>query len=182
MSTSDDYDCEVPPPLGVEPLTCCQVSKPFDRINFPECFAVSAPPPTTSTLPPIPVSEDFEDFSTTPRNRKVFPPSRSTAIPNKGTTNTNLDENDNRNDDRNGNRNGDDDRSDDGGSDKHHGFGHWPGKYHWGYDNHRHGFHGDYHHHSRHRRQAIYRTNATPSNVSLLHIFFLKLSKTRFHA
>lgn len=79
-SLDDDYDCDVPPPLSVEPFTCCKVSKPFDRINFPECFAPPPPPPTSkiyvrsSTLsPPIPVSEDFhDDYTPSPTRSSIF--------------------------------------------------------------------------------------------------------------
>lgn len=140
FSQSDDYDCDIAPPLGVEPLTCCRVSKPFDQKTFPECFDV--PIVTTSTLPTIPVSEDFGDDST-------VPPIRSTT---DRTANDSVQ----------GRRDDDDDENNK--KDKHHGFGHWPGKYHWGYD-HRH-FHSDYHRFGRHRRQAIFRTTATP-NVSV---------------
>lgn len=62
---SQDYDCDQSPPISVEPLTCCKISKPFDRTNFPECFVDSLlitttiPPPTTTLgpLPTIPVTE-----------------------------------------------------------------------------------------------------------------------------
>lgn len=32
-------DCDQPPPPNVDPGICCRISKPFDRLNFPDCFA-----------------------------------------------------------------------------------------------------------------------------------------------
>lgn len=42
------------PPLSVEPLTCCKITKPFDSINFPDCFdnlvvPITTPIPSTTT-------------------------------------------------------------------------------------------------------------------------------------
>lgn len=166
-STSDDYDCEVPPPLGVEPLTCCRVSKPFDSVNFPECFADPPIVTSTSTLPPIPVSEEFDDFSTIPPNRNSPPPTRSSGKPSKKGAQNSKQGDDERRDDDDERRVDDNDRDDDqndGKKDQHHGYGHWPGKYHWGHDRH---FHSDYHRYGRHRRQAVFRTNANATpNVS----------------
>lgn len=83
----DDYDCDVPPPLSVDPFTCCKVSKPFDHINFPECFAPPPPPPppplptslfkkiylSSTFSPPIPVSEDFhDDYTPSPTRSSIF--------------------------------------------------------------------------------------------------------------
>lgn len=34
----DTLDCDQAPPSNVDPTTCCRISKPFDRLNFPDCF------------------------------------------------------------------------------------------------------------------------------------------------
>lgn len=96
-SVGDDYDCDVPPPLSVEPFTCCKVSKPFDHINFPECFAPAPPLPrptrkiylsALSTLaPPIPVSEDFHDDYTPPPTRSSIFKKKYKASPYQTSTN-----------------------------------------------------------------------------------------------
>lgn len=193
-SIDDDYDCNVAPPLSVEPFTCCKVSKPFDRTNFPECFA---PSPnvfsSSSTLPPIPVSEDFHDNYTPSPTRgsifkKKFKPSPYRTSTNRPTWPPSWHRDDN--DDDAGADTGDDTHSDGDGDDytkkdkypyyhhHHHGgsssggFGHWPGKYqHWGHDNdNQRQFYGGYHHpFGRHRRNApIFNNNndERTSNVS----------------
>ncbi|XP_031633289.1 uncharacterized protein LOC116347035 [Contarinia nasturtii] len=72
-SQVDEYDCEITPPLNVEPLSCCRTSKPFDRNNFPECF----PNSVSTTTPQIPVSEvaydddDSDEDSVTPTNGPI---------------------------------------------------------------------------------------------------------------
>lgn len=47
------YDCDFAPAAGTEPLTCCKLSKPFDKKNFPDCFpdpAIYVTLPTVTTI------------------------------------------------------------------------------------------------------------------------------------
>lgn len=47
------YDCDFTPAADVEPLTCCKISKPFDKKNFPDCFpdpAIYVTLPTVTTI------------------------------------------------------------------------------------------------------------------------------------
>lgn len=34
----DTFDCDQAPPINVDPSICCRISRPFDRLNFPDCF------------------------------------------------------------------------------------------------------------------------------------------------
>lgn len=195
-SVDNDYDCDVPPPLNVEPFTCCKVSKPFDHTNFPECFA----PPTpkifisSSTLSPIPVSEDFhDDYTLSPTRssifKKKFKPSRYQTSTNRpiwpsyhhddssssgGGAGTIGDGgyNDGHDYDKNNkyhyyHHHGGSGSDGSGGSGiGSSGYRHWPGKYqHWNYDNNQRQFYGGYRHpYGRHRRNAPIYHHSAPTS------------------
>lgn len=162
-SQNDYYECDVAPANGVEPLTCCKISKPFDKKNFPDCFA---DPPILLTLPTVtPLSTttntiptDDDEFQFNNNNNNRFSGNR------RGNNNRNNNRQSNQEDQFNNRDGGREDNvqrdegaeQDSGSSEKkhkHYGGGHWFGKHHWG-----HFHHGDYHHgfHHRHRRQAIF--------------------------
>lgn len=147
----DDFECEIAPPLSVEPMTCCRVSKPFDRTNFPECFPNL---PVTTTTPPIPVSEGAYDDDVDDSSDDDISPT-------------------------NGPYSKDDYKYWEWKKDKYH--GHYPYKHHYGYDNHRRyhdDYHSDYHrfgyHGGRYNRQIGYRLNQ-PLAVSIFHLFFFRI-------
>lgn len=157
-SISDDNDCDIPPPLGVEPLTCCRISKPFDRKNFPECF-IEPPIPPTGQYPQIPVDEDgFIDDGPGPGPTGPPPPP---PPPSRGYINRGY-----------GGYKGYAKGHQDIDAKKYKQFiiAHWPSKYHWGFDSHtpittgR----GDYRPYSsssgngRYRRSPIYRPIIPP--------------------
>lgn len=170
-SQSDDYDCDIPPPLGVEPLSCCRISKPFDRKNFPECFIDPIVATSPSPYPPIPVSEDFiDDGPTVPPTRGYI----NRGYPGyKGYNN----------------------KGQDIDTKKYKQFivAHWPSKYHWGFDSHT-PIHSKFDSHTpvrsdyrpysstrgngRYRRSPIYRP-IIPPIVSNLQPFKLKIQKKR---
>lgn len=77
-SQNSYYDCGFTPGLGVEPLTCCKISKPFDKKNFPECFpdpAIYVTLPTVTTIATTTNSiadDDFRPFVNNKANLNGF--------------------------------------------------------------------------------------------------------------
>lgn len=135
-SQLDDFECEIAPPLNVEPFSCCRVSKPFDRANFPECFPNL--PVVTTVLPPVVSESGYDDDDDISDDSSVSPTS--------------------------GPYSKDDYKYWEWKKDKYH--GHYPYKHHHGYDNHRRyhdDYHSDYHrfghHGGRYNRQTVYRLN-----------------------
>lgn len=128
-------------------MSCCRISKPFDRNNFPECFPNQ--PAITTTTPLIPVSEHgyIDDDDDSSDDDDVSPTS--------------------------GPYSKDDYKYWEWKKDKY--YGHRPYKHHYGYDNHRRyhdDYHGDYHrfgyHGGRYSRQIVYRINQALTVSDLL--------------
>lgn len=175
MIRSQDYDCDQAPPITVEPLTCCKISKPFDRKNFPECFidpviltTTILPTPPLPTIPVTELSDDdnYPTYINQYGNRNFNRRRGDNEKRRGGYGNNRLNNNDNdynqygNRNNENGNRgessNENERRS---GEDDGHHHHHWGHHHHENY--HRFGYHG-----SRHRRQAIFQPSGF-RNVSL---------------
>lgn len=130
-------------------MSCCRISKPFDRKNFPECFVDPVIVPPTSPYPPIPVNEDFVDDGPT-----------ATATPTRGYINRGYV----------GYKGYSKGQDLDAKKYKQFLVAHWPSKYHWGFDSHT-PIRGEYRPYSsshgtgRYSRSPIFRP-IIPPNVS----------------
>lgn len=134
-------DCDQPPPTNVDPGTCCRISKPFDRLNFPDCFTDVD---QTSTARNEITNRDDRDvrdtdddniqtrFNTNGRNSNSDGNRRSERVPTTDNRDADSGDSESRRDNRRDNRpNG---KPHWGFSDWHHRGGGW-----------HHGSHGDYH-------------------------------------
>lgn len=140
-------------------MSCCRISKPFDRANFPECFPnIPNLPAVTTTVIPLPVSDrgfnDDDDDSIGDDSSSVT----------------------------SGPYNKDDYKYWEWKKDKYY-SSHRPYKHQYGYDSHRHyhdDYHGDYHrfgyHGGRYSRQTLYRINPLNQplavSINLIHLIF----------